>query len=380
MSGLGADEQVRRGLSGQALLRRLRVRRRDRAAGDRPREGAVRRRARQRPAARGRAGQHGRLPRAAAAGRDDHGPEPPARRPPQPRHEDQRVRPALRHRPVRGLGDRPPDRHGRGRAPGQGASPQAPARRLVGLPARARLPPLPGDRRRGRRAADGRHGALRRPRRGRHPPEPGPVRRRRHEHRPQDPRRPALRPDPVPRGVREEDQLRGLPGPAGRSARARDRGQGRGVQDRRLGPLQGAPGADRRRRPGAGRGAARRWLGCQRADRRHGRPSRARRPARVRARRPAGRGPAALDRHHGQPECGAVRPAAADGDVRSARRYARSGHARPSERTTSTRSARSSPARCSRTSTAPRPSSPSASRRSSIASRCTRSLGTPATV
>ena len=45
-------------------------------------------------------------------------------------------------------------------------------------------------------------------------------------HGPQDARRPALRPDPLPRGVREEDQLRGLPGPAGRPARARDRGQG----------------------------------------------------------------------------------------------------------------------------------------------------------
>ena len=65
--GQRADQQVRRGLPRQALLRRLRVRRRDRAARDRPREGAVRRRARQRPAARRRAGQHVRLPRAAAA-------------------------------------------------------------------------------------------------------------------------------------------------------------------------------------------------------------------------------------------------------------------------------------------------------------------------
>ena len=148
--------------------------------------------------------------------------------------------------------DRPPDRHGRGRAPGQGAPPEAPAGRLERLPARARLPALPRDRRRGRRAADGRHGALRRPGRGGHPPEPGPARRRRHHDRPQDPRRPALRPDPVPRGVREEDQLRGLPGPAGRPARARDRGQGRRLQDRRLRPLQGAPAAHRRRRQGAG--------------------------------------------------------------------------------------------------------------------------------
>src|SRR3546814_2124599 len=35
--GQPADQQVRRRLSGQALLRRLRVRRRGRAAGDRPR-------------------------------------------------------------------------------------------------------------------------------------------------------------------------------------------------------------------------------------------------------------------------------------------------------------------------------------------------------
>ena len=59
--GSRADEQVRRGLPGQALLRRLRGRGRDRAARDRPREGAVRRRARERPAARGRADEHGRL-------------------------------------------------------------------------------------------------------------------------------------------------------------------------------------------------------------------------------------------------------------------------------------------------------------------------------
>ena len=63
--GSVADEQVRRGLSGPALLRRLRGRRRDRAARDRPREGALRRRARERPAARGRADEHGRLLRRA---------------------------------------------------------------------------------------------------------------------------------------------------------------------------------------------------------------------------------------------------------------------------------------------------------------------------
>ena len=71
--------------------------------------------------------------------------------------------PALRHRALRGLARGPPDRHGRGRAAGQGAPPEAAARGLERLLARARLPALPRDRRRGRRAADGRHGALRRP-------------------------------------------------------------------------------------------------------------------------------------------------------------------------------------------------------------------------
>ena len=38
-----------------------------------------------------------------AAGRHDHGPRAAARRPPQPRHEDQRLGPAVRHRALRGL-------------------------------------------------------------------------------------------------------------------------------------------------------------------------------------------------------------------------------------------------------------------------------------
>ena len=46
LPGLGAHQQVRRGLSGAALLRRLRVRGHRRAARDRPGEGALRRRPR----------------------------------------------------------------------------------------------------------------------------------------------------------------------------------------------------------------------------------------------------------------------------------------------------------------------------------------------
>ena len=78
--------------------------------------------------------------------------------------------------------------------------------------------------------------------------------------------------------------------------------------------------------------AADRRRGRQRADRRHRRAPRARRPARVRARRPAGRGSPALDRHHGQPQRGAVRPAPADGHERPAHRHARAGDPRPAGR------------------------------------------------
>jgi hypothetical protein len=61
--GLPAHEQVRRGAARKALLRRLRDRRPGRAAGDRPREAALRRRARERAAALGRVRQRGGVPR-----------------------------------------------------------------------------------------------------------------------------------------------------------------------------------------------------------------------------------------------------------------------------------------------------------------------------
>ena len=55
----------------------------------------------------------------------------------------------------------------------RGAQAEADRRRLVRLPAPARLRRLPRDRRLGRRQADGRHGPLRRPRRRRRAPQPG---------------------------------------------------------------------------------------------------------------------------------------------------------------------------------------------------------------
>ena len=91
-AGFAAHQQVRRGLSRQALLRRLRIRGHRRAAGDRPREDAVRRRGRQRAAQLRLAGQPGGVHGLLQARRHHHGHEPGRRRPPHPRHGAQHVR------------------------------------------------------------------------------------------------------------------------------------------------------------------------------------------------------------------------------------------------------------------------------------------------
>ena len=177
-----------------------------------------------------------------------------ARRPSHARDEDQRLRQALRHRALRGRPRDVADRHGRGRArsPASGA----PSSMLAGWSAYPRFL----DFERFREIADevgavpdGRHGALRRARGGRDPSEPGADRRRGHHHRAQDARRRARRRDPVQGGVRQEDQLGGVPGPAGRAAGARDRRQGGRVQDRRDRAVPRAPAPHRGRREGGGR-------------------------------------------------------------------------------------------------------------------------------
>ena len=135
---IGADQQVRRGLPGAALLRRVRVGRRGRAARDRPGEGPVRRRPRQRPAARRRAGEPGGVLRAARARRPDPGAAARPRRPPDARPQGQLLGPALRRpclrRPPRGLADR----LRRGGAAGEGVPAAADRRGGVGVSPRHR--------------------------------------------------------------------------------------------------------------------------------------------------------------------------------------------------------------------------------------------------
>ena len=83
-------------------------------------------------------------------------------------------------------------------------------------------------------------------------------------------------------GAGQEDRQCGVPGPAGRPARARDRGQGGGV---RRGGAAGVPPvrrAGRGQRGGARRGAGRAWVPAR--LRRHRQPHAAGRPAALRRR------------------------------------------------------------------------------------------------
>ena len=190
--GQPADQQVRRRLSGQALLRRLRIRRRRRAPGDRTLQAAVRRRLRERAAAFGFAGQPGRVPGAAAAGRHDPRHVARPRRPPHARREGEHQRQAVQRRAVR-RGRQGPDRLRRSRTPRARTQAEDDRRRLQRVLADHRLGEVPRDRRQGRRLPVRRHGARRRPRRRGRVPEPGAARARRHLHHAQDAARPARR-------------------------------------------------------------------------------------------------------------------------------------------------------------------------------------------
>ena len=267
--GLVAHQQVRRGPAGQALLRRLRVRRRRRAARPGPRARPLPgRRARQRPAAQRRPGQHGRLLQRPPARRPDHGHEPGPWRPPHPRHGPQLLGPAVRGPRLRRSPGHGTDRLRRDGGPGEGDPPEADRRRGLGVSADLGVRADGRHRPRRRRAAVRRHGPRRGARRGRCPPEPVPARRPRHDDDPQDPARAARRPrvqsdGPAGRGGRRRlpggqgiaggvRRPQRLPGHPGRPAHARHRGQGRGVQAGRRGDVPRGPAPDDRQRPGAG--------------------------------------------------------------------------------------------------------------------------------
>ena len=186
-AGLRPDQQVRRGLPRQALLRGLRVRGQGRAARHRPREGALLGRARQRPAALGLAGQHGRVPHGPEARRHDprHGPLPrrpsdarPSTRP--SRAASTRSSPTASGRRTSGSTTTRSPRLAREHRPKMiiaGASAYA---------ARDRLREIRRDRQRGRRRPDVRHRSHRRSRHRRPARVPGSARSLRHHDDAQD--------------------------------------------------------------------------------------------------------------------------------------------------------------------------------------------------
>ena len=113
---------------------------------------------------------------------------------------------------------------------------------------------VPRDRRRGRRLLHGRHGAFRRARGGRRASLAVSARPRRDHDDAQDAARPARRHDPHQRrGHRQEDQLGGLPGPAGRAADARHRRQGGRLRRGAAARVQALCPCRRRERQGARR-------------------------------------------------------------------------------------------------------------------------------
>ncbi|CAA9391121.1 MAG: Serine hydroxymethyltransferase, partial [uncultured Nocardioides sp.] len=229
-------------------------------------------------------------------------------RPPHPRlpsqHQRQDVPPAaVRHRP----GDRSA-RLRRGR--GQGARVQA-ARaggRVLRLPPPRRLRQDARDRRRGGRRADGRHGPLRRSRRGQgvHGGRgPGAARPHHHHDDPQVAPRSARRHGAGAGGVRRRRRPR-LPDGARRSAVPRHGGQGRRL---RRGPHQLLPGlrADGgRQREVPGRGLPQ--PGRHAGHRRHRQPHRAARRDLLRPDRSPGGVGAPRRGHRDQPQLGPGRP------------------------------------------------------------------------
>ena len=206
-------------------------------------------------------------------------------------------------------------------------------RRLVGLPAPARLRGLPRNRRRGRREPVGRHGALRRSRRRGPAPLAGAPRACRVHHRAQDARRPALWHDPrAKQEFAKKLNSAVFPGQQGGPLDAR-RSPRRPSRSRSPAPpsstsAKSAPSPAPRSSPSASPQPTPSMLASRvltggtdvhlvLVDLRD---------AAIDGQ--AGRGPAARGRHHRQPQRRALRPAPADGHLGPTHRHPRARHPR----------------------------------------------------
>ena len=294
------DEQVRRRLSGETLVWRLRERRYGRAAGDRSREAAFRLRTCQRPAAQRRAGEHGRLFRHAKARRQNSRHEPRARRPSHPWPSGEFLRQILPGLAVRRQRRDGADRLRRSAETSRGGSPGHDHRRRVSLSAHHRFPAHAPNRRFRRRAFVHRHGAHRRARRRRPASQPDSARALRHHHDAQESSRTARRHRHVPGTIRQTDRRHHVPGRPGRPAHARHRRQGCLLSRSAPAAVPRLPAAGRRECQGARRrpGQAR----LPHRLRRHRQPPHARRSSAEGHQRKAGAGSPRSRRHHREQE------------------------------------------------------------------------------
>ena len=143
---LGAQQQVLRGVRGQALLRGPAVRRPGRDAGGRAGRGPVRGRPRQRPAVLRLAGQPRHLPGLHEPGRHVPVARAGPRRPPHARLAGLGHRQVVPAGALRGRARVGPHRHGQRARPGPGRAPENDHLRRYGDPAHDRLPGLRRDR------------------------------------------------------------------------------------------------------------------------------------------------------------------------------------------------------------------------------------------
>ncbi|CAA9346069.1 MAG: Serine hydroxymethyltransferase, partial [uncultured Frankineae bacterium] len=303
-----AVQQVRRGLPRQALLRRLRGRRRGRADRHRPRQGAVRRRPRQPAAALRCERQRRRLRRLFAAGRHRPRHVAAARRPPHARREGQLLGQVVQRRPLRGRRGHRGHRLRPDALPRPRAQAQDDHRRGLGDPAAHRLRGVPRGGRRGGCGLHGRRRPLHRSGRRSGHPEPRAVRRRRDVHHAQGAARAARRSARLQGRARRQARQGGVPDDAGRTADARRGRQGGQLQGVHDAGVRGLHPTGHRQRAGAHRGAGRRGHAADHGRHRH--PSGAAGPAGHRRLGQGRRGAVRPGRHRAEQERHPLRPAA----------------------------------------------------------------------
>src|SRR5687768_5307457 len=297
----------------------MRVRRRGRVVSHRSRQRALWRRACERAAAFGGAGQHGRLLHAAEARRHRPGDEPGPWRPPDPRTSAEFLRQALHDRPLRCAKRRRADRLRGAREACARAQAKDDHGRRQRLSTHHRFRTHRESRPRHRRSGRHRHGPHRGPRCRKNPPEPRSAFRLRHDDDAQDIARSARRSRAVPGAVREGSRSHRVSRHPGRTADACHRRQGGVPEGSPRSELRRLPEADRRQRQATGEPS----FVCRvpPGERRHRQPPDARRRVLQRTHRKGRGSRVGQSGHYRQQERDTLRSESADGGERHPYRH-----------------------------------------------------------